>query len=167
MRQATVLKQMIGARTGIKALLIKAYFTLFDPVRGQKRFLAKLKHSNKRAGRIGFRKTPLHWFREFLDLDPELIFKNTICPTLAIAGSKDFQCRPEDLAAIETAISGPIESHLLDDMSHLLRHEPGDPSVFNYAEQIKQPLLPEVQELILEWLNSHIEAEMESSNQPV
>ena len=131
---------------------------MFNPIHGQKRFIAKLKRTSHRQGQFGLRKVPFQWFRDFLELDPEQIYRNTSCPTLAIAGSKDFQCLPEDLRAIETVIAAPIETHVIENMSHLLRHEPGEGSVFDYAEQMKQSLLPQVSELILDWLNRRIEA---------
>jgi hypothetical protein len=40
-------------------------------------------------------------------------------------------------------------------MSHLLRKEEGEPSVFNYRVQLKETIMPEVLEFIDTWLKRH------------
>lgn len=152
MRQAHELKNMVKHLSGFRRPVAKLFWTMFDPVKGQRKAILKMKNSHAKVGKLGISKQPFHWFRQFMNLDLEHIYKNTHCPTLAIAGSKDFQVVAADAEKIGSVISGRYEWHIVKDMSHLLRNEPGSASVFNYSAQLKQPIQPRVLELILSWL---------------
>jgi hypothetical protein len=156
LRQAHELKKMAGRLTGIKSLLAKLFLTIFDPVRQHPKYIRKIKESNKKVGRLGLSKQPFHWFKQFLSLDLQQIYSQTKCPTLAIGGSKDFQCRPSDVHAIKALVQGEYESHAVQDMTHIIRNEPKQASVFNYAKQFRQPIEPDVLTLMQAWLEKHI-----------
>lgn len=152
MRQARQLEQMISAQSWLKQPLAKLYMAVINPVKSQRKFIARAKNTTARTSRLGLSKQPLHWFRQFLELDLAEIYRKTKCPTLAIAGSKDIQCLPSDAIEIADAIQGEYEYHVVKDMSHFLRNEPNEACIFNYAAQLKQPIEPIVLELIGKWI---------------
>jgi hypothetical protein len=61
-----------------------------------------------------------------------------------------------DLEVMAGLIKAPFESHVLPDITHLLRSEPGAPTFFNYKKQIKQPMDPVVLHAISDWLRKTI-----------
>jgi len=159
MKQAQHLKSIVMGRKGLKALPRKFMTCLFDPTKAQERLINKIKGSNKPFIRFltysGLHKVPANWFRELFVLDLEQKFRQSNVPALLIGGSKDFQCDPCDVVKIENIYGGSAEAHIVANMSHLLRKEEGEPSVSNYRVQLKQTIMPEVLELIDNWLQRH------------
>ena len=160
MKQAQHLKSMVMGRKGLKALPAKFITFFFDPTKAQKKLINKIKESNKPFIQFltssGLQKVPANWFRELFVLDVEQKFRQSNVPALLIGGSKDFQCDPCDVVKIENLYGGSAEAHIVEDMSHLLRKEEGEPSVFNYRVQLKQTIMPEVLELIDAWLQRQL-----------
>ena len=87
----------------------------------------------------------------------EQIYRQCDVPALLIGGSKDIQCDPYDVMKIKNIYGGIAEAHIVEKMSHLLRKEEEDPSVFNYHAQLKQTIMPEVLELIDAWLQRELQ----------
>ncbi len=133
---------------------------LFDPTKVQKKLIKKIKESNKPFIRfLGFQKIPANWYRELFSysvLDIEQKYRPSNVPALLIGRSKDFQCDPRDVVKIENIYGGSAEAHIVENMSHLLRKEEGEPSVFNYRVQVKETIMPEVLELIDAWLQREL-----------
>jgi pimeloyl-ACP methyl ester carboxylesterase len=152
MRQASELKAMANQSSWLKRPLLKAYLTIFDPVKGNRKVIRKIKLSKDKVGRLGLSKQPLHWFREMLNLNLEEIYRNTICPVLAIAGSKDIQCLPDDVEKIGQLVAGEYEAHTVKDMSHLLRSESKAASLLNYSSQLEESIEPKMLELVRPWI---------------
>ncbi|MFK7864506.1 MAG: alpha/beta hydrolase family protein [Pseudohongiellaceae bacterium] len=152
MRQAQSMKKMVNAQSWFKRPLVKLFSKVFDPVKNNRKALLKTKASNRKVGRLGLSKQPFYWFKQLLELNLVDVYKNTTCPVLAIAGEKDFQCLPSDIDRIGKVVGGEYEHHTVENMSHLLRNEPGEFSVFNYAEQLKHSIEPKVLTLVCRWL---------------
>lgn len=152
MRQAQEMKNMVDAQSWFKRPLAKLFTKVIDPIKSNRKAIAKTKNTDAKTGRLGFSKQPFYWFRQFLALNLVEIYKNTTCPILALAGEKDFQCTPSDVYKIAGVVQGEYEFHIIEDMSHMLRSEPGEACVFNYAAQLKQPIEPKVLTLICGWL---------------
>jgi pimeloyl-ACP methyl ester carboxylesterase len=91
------------------------------------------------------------WQREFMAHDPRSDLPRLVLPVLAVSGSKDVQCPPEDLARVTELVPGPVEAHLLPDLSHLLRHQPGQGSVRHYRREVRQGVDPRVLRLVVGW----------------
>ena len=51
-----------------------------------------------------------------------------------------------------TLVTAPFEGHVVPDVTHLLRSEPGAPSLSTYKQQARRPVEPRVVTLILDWL---------------
>jgi hypothetical protein len=49
-------------------------------------------------------------------------------------------------------VRSQFEPHLVPDLTHLLRAEPGQPSLSTYKHQIAQPVDLRVLQIISEWL---------------
>ena len=155
-QQAQDLQKMIDAKPGFSGFFLRLTTKIFNQVRMQRRMISKVKRSEKDVIRFALQKLPAKFFREMLALDTVAIFKQVPVPTLVIGGEKDFQCYPEDVAKIEKLIPAAVESHVIENMSHLLRYEPGPPSIFTYKDQLKQDLLPEIPRIIEAWLTRQI-----------
>ena len=48
--------------------------------------------------------------------------------------------------------------HVLDDLSHLLRHDPTTAGVRNYKKQMRQPIDPRVLDLLGDWITEQLNA---------
>ena len=96
------------------------------------------------------------WMREFLTYDPAKDLAHISVPVLAIAGSKDIQVDPGDLQRMKELVMAQYEAHELPDVMHLLRRDPGEPTLANYKKQILEPVEPELLNAVLEWLDRRI-----------
>jgi hypothetical protein len=74
---------------------------------------------------------------------------------LAISGGHDVQVPPDDVAAIGRLVQGPFEGHVAGDLSHLLRPDPGSVGPRGYRRAVRQPVSPEVLDLITAWIGQH------------
>ncbi len=151
-RQAAQMRPMLAQLSGWKSILPKLIFRWIDPAKTQDKLIRKLHATTTPTIRSGLRTVPAKWLREFMALEPETIFQQVTTPCLIIGGGKDAQCRPEDVAAISQTVQGPVDTHLLPNLSHILRNEPGNASLFNYNKLLKKPVEEEVLTLISEWI---------------
>jgi pimeloyl-ACP methyl ester carboxylesterase len=123
-----------------------------QPLASQKKLIAAVKSSSADTIRIGFQKLPAKWFRELMVLDPPAIFGQVTQPVLIIGGEKDLQCDPADVERIAKLVRGPVEAHTINNLTHVLRYDEGEPSILGTAELIKRPMEPVVVELVNDWL---------------
>ncbi|MBO0823647.1 MAG: alpha/beta hydrolase [Actinobacteria bacterium] len=84
--------------------------------------------------------------------DPAQVLARITVPVLAITGAHDLQVPPEDVAAMSRLVRGPFEGHVVPDLSHLLRPDPGSLGPRGYRQQTRQPVSPVVLQLITTWL---------------
>lgn len=126
-----------------------------DLVRTQAKRLDRIEASTEDVIRIQFVKLNAKWFREFMAFEPSEALRRAAVPVLAITGTKDIQVNPADVALIERAVPTPFTGHLVEDMTHLLRVEPGTASVRTYKKQARQPLDRRLITLLAEWVTSH------------
>jgi pimeloyl-ACP methyl ester carboxylesterase len=90
--------------------------------------------------------------RELIRLDPPSIFRRVTVPVLLIGGEKDLQCDPNDVHRIAQLVKGPVNSHVIDDLSHVLRREERAPTLRGTFELLDQPVEPIVLNLVATWL---------------
>jgi uncharacterized protein len=129
-----------------------------DPLRAQDKAIARVKATNSDTLRIQLvQKLNAKWMREFIAYDPEPDLAAVRVPVLAITGAKDLQVDPADVDRMAQLITGPFESHVVPDVTHLLRAEPGRPSLQTYRRQVKQPIDPRVTDYVRDWLKQRVD----------
>ncbi|MDX5458678.1 hypothetical protein [Micromonospora tulbaghiae] len=73
----------------------------------------------------------------------------------ALTVDKDLQTDPADLPVVAAHAGGPVHTRVLPDVTHVLRRQPGPPSLRACRDEAKQPLDPSVVEPALSWLAGH------------
>jgi uncharacterized protein len=126
-----------------------------DVVKAQRKNQAKVMASARDVMRIQGTKVNARWFRDFVGYDPAPVLARITVPVLAITGGHDLQVPPEDVDAMGGLVKGPFEGHVVGDLSHLLRPDPGSAGPRGYRRQVRQPVSPEVLELITAWVAGH------------
>ena len=135
-----------------------------DLVRTQTKRLERIESSTEDVIRIQLIKLNAKWFREFMSFEPAHALRRASVPVLAITGTKDIQVDPNDLSLMEQAVPTSFVGHLVEDITHLLRTEPGPSSVRTYKKQARQPLDQRVTELLADWAVARTETINRTSN---
>jgi pimeloyl-ACP methyl ester carboxylesterase len=73
-------------------------------------------------------------------------------PVLAITGGNDLQVPPADVETVGRLVRGEFEGHVVDGISHLLRPDPGKTGPRGYRRAVRQPVSPQVLDLISSWI---------------
>jgi pimeloyl-ACP methyl ester carboxylesterase len=152
------------ARTGEEALLRQAEMItngLPAPVRRLlraliNRQLTRIKKTTTDTARIAGVPVNAKWMRELLDHDPRPDLANVDVPVLAITGGKDIQVDPADLDKIRKLVPGEAEVHRIADLTHLLRRDPGRPSLHSYPRQLRRPVDPDLLAQVVDWLTHRL-----------
>lgn len=118
----------------------------------QRKSLDRLEATTEDVARIQFQKLNAKWFREFLAHDPAESLAGVRCPVLAITGAKDVQVPPADIERMAALVPTAFTGQVPDDLTHLLRTDPGPPSVRSYKQQAKRPVDRGVLGTISEWI---------------
>jgi len=120
----------------------------------QAKALTKLRSTTTDVARIQLVKINAKWMREFLDHDPTIALGKARAPVLAITGTKDVQVDADDLDAVRSLVPAPVETLRVDDLDHVLRHEPKPVSnPRRYVKQVKNPIDGRVTTALLSWLD--------------
>ncbi|GAB7193000.1 alpha/beta hydrolase [Kineococcus sp. NUM-3379] len=112
---------------------------------------ATLKATTTDVARIGGVRVNARWHREFLAYDPSADLARIRVPVLAVTGEKDLQVDPGDVERIADLVPGPVETHRVPDVTHVLRPQPGRPSLTAYRREVRGPLDPRVVRLLVDW----------------
>lgn len=120
----------------------------------QEKRMAQLEATTKDVERISLVKVNAKWFREFMSHDPAKSLSRISAPVLAITGAKDLQVDPNDVQRMGELVRGPFEGKVLDDLTHLLRCDPGPASVSTYKAQMREPVDAQLLRLVGEWFES-------------
>ncbi|MER7010686.1 alpha/beta hydrolase [Saccharopolyspora sp. NPDC000359] len=116
------------------------------------RHLDRIKATTVDAARVHGLPVNTRWFREMLAHDPRAVLRDVDVPVLAITGGKDVQVDPADLAEIRRLVPGDVEVHQIPDLTHLLRRDPGRPSVRSYRRLLRRPVDAELLAQVTGWL---------------
>jgi len=147
--------RVVQSLTGFSAFLIK--LLRIDPLKAQAKQLERIKQSREDVLRVQLlTKINAKWMREMLVYDPAADLSKIASPVLALTGTKDLQVDPGNLELMARLVNAPFQAHAVPDVTHILRADPGNPSLSNYREQAKRPVDPRVVELILEWLERQV-----------
>ena len=120
--------------------------------RQQAKTMKKLRATTTDTVRMQLVRINAKWMREFMAYDPKPALREARVPLLAITGSKDIQADPTDLEIVADLAEDCV-THLVEDVDHLLRHEPAQVSnPKKYAKQAEKPIDPRVTAALLDWL---------------
>jgi pimeloyl-ACP methyl ester carboxylesterase len=144
-------EQVIPGMKGINKWLIKLLH--IDIRKAQLKQFGKIKRSTKDWYRQLHIKINAKWMREFLNYNSAEDLEKTQVPLLALTGSKDIQTDPADMNCMAQLVKGEFESHEVPDVTHMLRTDPGQPTINSYSEQVKRPVDNRLLELMSEWLH--------------
>lgn len=125
-----------------------------DLAKKQKASFDRMRASSKDSARIGGRRQNVKWMREFLDHNTANDLTKIQAPVLAITGSKDLQVNPDWVGDIERLAPGPVTGLVVPDLSHILRAQPGRPSLSSYKKDVSRPVDDRVTGAILGWVKA-------------
>ena len=111
----------------------------------------RIKATTTDVARLGGARINARWTREFLAHDPREDLRRIAVPVLAITGEKDLQVDPADLDVVAAQVRGPVEVHRVPDLTHMLRHQPGPPSLSAYRKELRGPVNQDVLATVLQW----------------
>ncbi|MEL6838907.1 MAG: alpha/beta fold hydrolase [Pseudomonadota bacterium] len=150
-RQAERSDQAVDDLTGVSGWLARlATFIFGRPSQIQARMVRKLERTDCAFIRVGLRKVPAHWLRDFIQSDLDAIHRSNQRPTLLVVAEHDAQCPPEDGAKI-AALNPKAELVQISGLSHILRAT-NDDGLADYMRQLKQPNDPRVAAVVIDWL---------------
>jgi uncharacterized protein len=149
-KQAQHLQRALGALSGLRGMVYR--LLLRDPVAGQRRRIERVKSGRMQPREAARLHLGLKWLVDLLQLDPRQMYGQMRRPMLVVAGAKDVQCDSTDLPSVLKAVACPVELHIVPNLTHVLRFDGLDPSVFHYPSLIRKPIEPEVLEIISQWI---------------
>lgn len=98
------------------------------------------------------------WNREHVQFDVSKPLQKVTCPVLAITGTKDVNVKVSDLDKVKALVQGECETHIIQDMTHMLRKTDVEYSMSkimnNNKKSLKQPVDSELKEKMIVWLRS-------------
>lgn len=158
-RQREIAYKELKEQKGIKGKLMRL---LNVEKRGEKqmeKIKEKMMNTEKDMIKIGFKPMNAKWFREHFQHDIYKDLQKVTCPVLAIAGDKDFQADPEKTKRIGEYVKGDAKVHVIKNMDHSLKRFEGEFKSLefknNYKEGAGKPLHPELEEIIVNWMDTH------------
>ncbi len=126
-----------------------------DAIRAQRKNLDRILASSDDVMRIQGSRVNARWVRDFAAYDPGPVLARITVPVLAITGAEDVQVPPEDVDAVGRLVQGPFDGHVVADLSHMLRPDPASIGPRGYRRATRQPVSPEVLDLITGWVASN------------
>lgn len=143
----------VRSLTGLKGFVVRLFIRLSgDQLTKQRKIMQKVKNTTKSS--LKLKKTMINakWLREIISVEPVEIYAKVHVPTLSIGGEKDLQCLPSDADKVSQHVKGPAETHVLSDMTHILRVDDEPASAFSYKQLSQNPIDPRICEIIVSWL---------------
>lgn len=123
-----------------------------DVERTQLKRIGQIMETTEDSVRMQFVKVNAKWMREFIDHDPAASLAALRIPVLALTGSKDIQVDPDDVERIVEMTRPHGSGTVLENITHLLRSEPGTASILSYKKQMKRPVDPQVLQAVSQWI---------------
>ncbi|MBY0146909.1 S9 family peptidase [Neobacillus niacini] len=114
------------------------------------------------------KKVNAKWNREHIQFDVSKPLQKVTCPVLAITGTKDVNVKVSDLEKIKSLVQGECETHIIQDMTHLLRKTDVEHSISkilnNNKKSVKQPIDSELKDKIISWLRNWKNRQVKTEN---
>lgn len=152
-RQVENTLKEIAEIEGFKGAVIRFFLRLSgDQIAKQRKLINRIRKSKKATMKFKKQVINAKWIREMVAMDPVDLHTKASVPTLIIGGEKDLQCRPEDVQELASLLTGPVESHVFSDLTHLLRPDYEKPSVRHYLALSIEDVDERVLSAISNWL---------------
>ncbi|QLE87806.1 lysophospholipase [Shewanella sp. Scap07] len=154
-KNAAVLNRDLDKLKGLKGMLLRWFFYTKDPLKTMTTLRRKVEKTKSNRMWVSFTRVSTKFYRETFNYDVKSFLKSTQHPILAIGGSKDFQCHPDDTLLIPQISPSLVEVHVIEGMDHTLRFQKHQPSMSSYTRSCASPIMDEVNQRIVEWINSN------------
>ena len=146
-------EQLASRLPGSARLILRLMRT--DAASAARKNFERITASTDEVMRIQGQRVNARWVRDFAAYDPAPVLARVTVPVLAITGGHDLQVPPADIDAMRELVKGPFEGHVLGDLSHMLRPDPGVIGPRGYRQAARQPVSPQVLNLITAWVGRH------------
>ena len=160
--QAHFLLDEVKRTKGIKGKLLRLSLNEKSVIGKQKKLFERVTATDQDTMRIQLMKFPAKWLREHLAYTDESLRDCLVqlnVPTLALTGDRDVQTDVHHLDELDALHAEHIEVQKIRNMDHMLKHFDGEMSILDvkkqYRAQLKEPLHPELQHQLHEWLIRH------------
>lgn len=124
--------------------------TLARPVSTQRRLIERVRSGSELKFRIRGQLINARWLRELLAIDPAEVLRQVTCPTLLIGGAHDCQCDPDDVTRAAALLQGPVQAHVVPELTHVLRRGPR--TLLQQHRLLADPVDERVLDLVATWL---------------
>jgi len=153
-KNSEVLNRDLEKMTGIKGRLARWLFHTKNPAKTMADLRRKVENTQAKRVWVSFSLVGTKFYKETFNYDVKSYLRENKLPILAIGGSKDFQCHPDDTRQIPSISPSETTVHIIENMDHMLRTQEGDPTLLSYKDAGDKPMMREVQELISDWVRS-------------
>ena len=151
--QAARLDRTMRARRGLNGLLYRVSSAITGgPIKTVERVIRRTLSGTEPSFRVGFDRWPAKSGRELIRTDPRTVHEATRVPTLLVSGAKDIQCDPGDAEHIANLIGPDAQGLRIDELTHVLRRDPGRHNFLSYPRLLAKPVDSDVLRLIGDWL---------------
>lgn len=151
-KNAHVFNRDLHKMTGLKGKLARFFLYSKDPLKTMIDLRKKVETTKAKRIWVSFTRVSSKFYRETYKYDVKSYLAQTKHPILAIGGSKDFQCHPDDTRLIPSISPSESEIHIIDDMDHMLRLQQGEPTLLSYADAGTKPMVQDVKDLVCSWV---------------
>lgn len=145
-------KILIDQATQVESELGWLMRALARPVSTQRRLIERVRTSTQDSFRFRGQRINAKWLRELLESDTAELLRQVTCPTLLIGGAHDCQCDPKDVATVAAMLGGPVESHVVSELTHVLRRGPR--TLLQQHRLLREPVDERVLELLVAWVRN-------------
>lgn len=122
------------------------------------RVLTRLADTRTDVARVAGFPVNARWMREMLAHDTRDDLVAVKARVLAVTGAKDIQVNPADLHEIARLVPGGAETHLVPDLTHVLRRDPARHTLRSYRRLLREPVDPDLLALVSTWLARELSA---------
>lgn len=158
--QAHFLLDEVKRTKGIKGMLLRLSLNEKSVIGKQQKLFERVTATDQDTMRIQLMKFPAKWLREHLAYTDDSLRDRLVqlsIPTLALTGDRDVQTDVHHLDELDALHAEHIEVQKIRNMDHMLKHFDGEMSILDvkkqYRAQLKEPLHPELQHQLHEWLS--------------
>lgn len=145
---------------GFKGWLIRTFKLVDKAKKKNEKILGEIMNSDKDVLRVTGMRFPAKWMREHFLYNVSADYAKLECPILSIGGTKDIQVPQMALQKVEELSKGETETHIIPDMTHILKKLDGEMDPLNpvktYKMQMQQPLAEEMLQYIENWIKKQV-----------